>query len=115
MTARHSTTFTTDCSRQADQVSLRVSGRLVDPSRLGPDWTRCLERLAGADVRIDMGNVTEIDARGLGLLAELTRETRLAGGRVLVVKASPRVRRLLELTHLDALLDISGIDPRKAA
>ena len=115
MTALQATAFTADCSRQANHVSLRVSGRLVDPRQMRPDWSSCLERLAGADVRIDLGNVTEIDARGLGMLAELTREARLTGGHVVVVKASPRVRRLLEVTHLDALLDASGIGPRKAA
>jgi len=111
----HTNPFTTDCSRQANQVSLRVSGRLVDPNRPITGWKTCLERLAGADVRIDMASVTEIDARGLGMLAELTRETRNAGGRVAVVGASPRVRRLLTLTHLDALLNDGGVGPRKAA
>ena len=76
-----SNAFTADCSRQANQVSLRVSGRLVDMRHKMPDWTACLQRLAGADVRIDLGSVTEIDARGLGMLAELTRETRQGGGR----------------------------------
>ena len=111
----HTNPFTTDCSRQANQVSLRVSGRLVDPNRPITGWKTCLERLAGADVRIDMASVTEIDARGLGMLAELTRETRNTGGRVAVVRASPRVRRLLTLTHLDGLLDDGGVGPRKAA
>jgi anti-anti-sigma factor len=109
--------FTADCSRKANEVSLRVSGRLVvEPRQAGPDWSRCLERLAGAAVRVDLGSVTEIDARGLGMLAELTRETRRQGGDVAVVKASPRVRRLLELTHLDTLLaDTPGRGPRIAA
>ena len=110
----HSNAFTADCSRQANQVSLRVSGRLVDPRQKMPAWTACLERLAGADVRIDLGSVTEIDARGLGMLAELTRQTRQGGGRIVVVHASPRVKRLLRLTHLDGLLD-EGQGPRKAA
>ena len=110
----HSNAFTADCSRQANQVSLRVSGRLVDPRQKMPDWTACLERLAGADVRIDLGSVTEIDARGLGMLAELTRQTRLGGGRIVVVHASPRVKRLLRLTHLDGLLE-EGHGPRRAA
>jgi len=110
----YSKPFTADCSRQANQVSLRVSGRLVDARQKMPDWTACLERLAGADVRVDLGSVTEIDARGLGMLAELTRETRLNGGRIVVSQASPRVKRLLELTHLDGLLEECQ-DPRRAA
>ena len=101
----YSRPFTADCSRQANQVSLRVSGRLVDVRHKMPDWTACLQRLAGADVRIDLGSVTEIDARGLGMLAELTRETRQGGGKIVVVHANPRIKRLLRLTHLDGLLE----------
>jgi anti-anti-sigma factor len=112
----HFTPFTANCTREANQVSLSVSGRLVDPREATPDWAECLERLAGTDVRIDLGSVTEIDARGLGMLAELTRETRRRGGRVAVVRASARVRRLLTLTHLDALLEDSpSRGPRIAA
>ena len=106
------TPFTADCVRNANQVLLRVSGRLVDPRPATPNWHECLQRLAEADVRVDLGAVTEIDARGLGMLAELTRQTRAGGGRLSVVSASPRVRRLLRLTHLDGLLatDPAGSD-----
>jgi anti-anti-sigma factor len=111
-----STPFTADCVRNANQVLLRVSGRLVDPLQATPTWHDCLHRLVAADVRIDLGAVTDIDARGLGMLAELTRETRAVGGRLAVVSASPRVRRLLKVTHLDALLDeAAGRGPRLAA
>ena len=110
----YSRPFTADCSRQANQVSLRVSGRLVDARQKTADWTSCLERLAGANVRVDLGSVTEIDARGLGMLAELARETRLSGGQLVVSNASPRVERLLRLTHLDGLLE-GAKGPRRAA
>lgn len=97
--------YSADCVRHANQVLVRVSGRLVDPQTTTPDWHECLQRLATADVRVDLGAVTEIDARGLGMLAELTRQTHAGGWRVSVVSASPRVRRLLEVTHLDGLLE----------
>jgi len=111
----HPRLFTADCSRHANQVSLRLSGRLVEPRRTMANWTACLDKLAGADVRVDLGSVTDIDARGLGLLAELTRETRRTGGRIAVVGASPRVRKLLHLTHLDGLLEDGSHGPKKAA
>lgn len=107
--------FTADCVRGAGHVLLRVSGKLVDARRLTPDWDRCLTKLAGEHVRVDLGGVTDIDARGLGMLAELTRETRAGGGRVSVVCASRRVRKLLQVTHLDALLDDDGRTPCLAA
>ena len=112
---RSSTPFTADCVRNANQVLLRVSGRLVEPRPTTVDWQDCLQRLAAVDVRVDLGEVTEIDARGLGMLAELTRQTRAGGGRLSVVSASPRVRRLLRLTHLDGLLtnNPTGSDAEK--
>lgn len=107
--------FTTDCIRDAGEVLLRVSGRLVDARRMTPDWDDCLRRLAARHVKVDLGSVTDIDARGLGMLAELTRETHAVGGRVTVICASPRVRRLLAVTHLDSLLEPDARKPCRAA
>lgn len=106
--------FTADCVRQANQVMLRVAGRLVDPRPL-PAWSDCVDSMSASDVRVDMAAVTEIDARGLGLLAELTTRVRRSGGHLSVVKASPRVRRLLRVTHLDSLLAEEHAGPRRAA
>jgi anti-anti-sigma factor len=106
--------FMADCSRRADQVSLRVTGRLVSARRPSVDWLDCIDRMGGSEVRIDLDSVTEIDARGLGMLAELARHLRARDRRVVVVRASPRVRRLLTLTHLDALL-AEPVGPRAAA
>lgn len=105
--------FTANCVRDANQVLVRVSGRLNPPEAALP-WTDCLQQPA-RDIRVDLGGVTEIDARGLGMLAELTRRMRAHGGRVAIVSASPRVQRLLRLTHLDALLEAGSADPRVAA
>ncbi len=110
-----SRTFTADCEQSRDHVLLRVSGRLVDARRMTPGWDACVRRLAGAHVRVDLAGVTEIDARGLGMLAELTRETQAVGGCLTVVSASPRVRTLLRLTHLDSLLEGGGRKPCLAA
>ena len=107
-------TFTTACVKTSDQVVVRVSGRLVAAVR-PRSWEACLERTPGTDVRIDLGSVTEMDASGLGLLADFTREARAEGRRVAVVSASQRVRRLLTLTHLDALLHEDLRGPKIAA
>jgi anti-anti-sigma factor len=98
-------------------MMVRVTGRLlVDPRAGQPSWLRCVERNTGKDVRIDLAHVTDIDASGLGLLAELTQATRDAGGRLTVVSASPRVRRMLAVAHLDTLLDERpSVGPRIAA
>src|SRR6476620_4880742 len=90
--------FTADCVRNANQVLVRVSGRLVNPRDVSPTFPDCLQQPA-FEVRVDLDKVTEIDAGGLGMLAELTGRMRAVGGQVTVVAASPRVRRLLRLTR----------------
>lgn len=107
--------FTADCVRNADQVLLRVAGRLVEPREPQPNWPECLERLAASEIKVDLAGVTQIDAHGIGMLADLTRSTRARGGHVAVVSASGRVRRLLELAHLDALLETPAPGPSLAA
>lgn len=98
--------FQADCVRHADQVMLRFSGRLmVDPEDGPPGWRHCLDRSASALVSIDLGGVTGIDATGLGLIAEVAAAVRADGRRLALVAATPRVRRMLELTRLDTLVD----------
>lgn len=110
----NTTSFTTNCERHANQVLLRVSGRLVE-SRPQTVWGECFDAQSATDVQVDLSAVTDIDARGLGLLADLTTRVRRAGGHVSVVKAPPRVRRLLRVTHLDSLLADDQPGPRRAA
>jgi anti-anti-sigma factor len=107
--------FTADCVRNADQILVRVAGRLVEPREPQPNWPGCLEQLSAADVRVDLAEVTQIDAHGVGMLAELTRSTRARGGHVAVVSASGRVRRILELARLDDLLEPRAGGPYLAA
>lgn len=102
--------FRADCVPTPDRLLVRFSGRLMLDPRATPDWRACLERAQACTVAIDLGEVTQIDASGLGLLAELTRATRATGRRLAVVSASPRVRRLLTLTRLDAAIE--GVSPR---
>ena len=113
-TDTQTSTFTTACVKTPDQVVVRVSGRLVAADR-PRTWAACLDRAPGSEVRIDLSSVTEMDASGLGLLADFAREARADGRRVAVVSASRRVQRLLKLTRLDALLhdDLQG--PKLAA
>ncbi|MEQ1909259.1 MAG: STAS domain-containing protein [Vicinamibacterales bacterium] len=107
-------TFTTACVKTSDQVVVRVTGRLMAADR-PRTWAPCLERTPGSEVQIDLSSVTEMDASGLGLLADFAREARANGRRVAVVSASRRVQRLLKLTHLDALLHDNVQGPRVAA
>lgn len=111
--------FTADCVRENDQLVVRFSGRLVrGPRNVPPDWRSCLEHSTMfRDVAVDLGGVTDIDASGIGLLAELTAVSQRSGRRVAVVSANSRVRRLLSLTRLDTAIDggVRNPGPKMAA
>ncbi len=83
-----------------DDVRLRVSGRLVDPASDNAEWNAAVQRIAGSQVCVDLTGVTEMDGRGLGMLADLVRTMRDTGGSVSVMYANARVRRLLDITRL---------------
>jgi anti-anti-sigma factor len=83
-----------------DDILLRMSGRLVDPAPRSVEWDAAVRRAAGAHVCVDLAGVTQMDARGLGMLADLVRDARASGGSMSVLYANARVRRLLDITRL---------------
>lgn len=99
----------------------------------GTDATRCLRATgclvvgAGADspvwavtgtlgdvdqVMMDLGEVTAIDARGVGRLLGLRQSLGRRGTRLIIATASTRVQHLLQLTALDAIFGIASGDAR---
>lgn len=62
---------------------------------------------AGPHVVLDLGDVTFIDAAGLGCLVRWARFIRLRGGSLTVANPSRRVRRLMVLTRLDHALGVA--------
>ncbi len=72
--------------------------------------------VVGPDVVLDLGEVTFIDASGLGGLARWARLTRLRGGSLTVANPSRRVRRLMLLTRMDhALSVVDSVDDATSA
>jgi anti-sigma B factor antagonist len=62
--------------------------------------------ISGGNVHlaVDMPGVTFIDAAGIGVLVAAANRAREAGGSLSLLAPSPRVRRLLDIFHLDAIL-----------
>ncbi|HET7698237.1 MAG TPA: STAS domain-containing protein [Vicinamibacterales bacterium] len=96
--------FSLTSIRDAHRVLVRACGRLV-LGRGAHDalWTPHLDE-AATHVALDLSCVTDLDARGVGLLAALVRRARQHGGTVTVVAASRVVQRLGEMTRLDRAL-----------
>ena len=61
-------------------------------------------RRHGARLALDLTGVTFIDCAGINVLLAARRRAQLEGGSLRVLRASPRVRRVIALTHLDSVL-----------
>ena len=107
--------MTTDRTGSPDTESLEVSvrpGAIVAVSgeidiQSGPqlrDRLLGIIRRHGARLALDLSGVTFIDCAGINVLLATRRRAQLEGGSLRVLRASPRVRRLFELTSLDAVL-----------
>jgi anti-anti-sigma factor len=91
--------------RSRDATILSCRGTLVmerGASALREAGERALS--AGKSLALDLAFVTQMDARAIGVLAELYGAARNAGRRVVLVGASDRVTRLLRLTRLDRFI-----------
>jgi anti-sigma B factor antagonist len=60
----------------------------------------------GPCLGVDMSDVSFLDVSGLRVLLDAARRNRAAGRRFAVIRPSPMIRRLLELTAIDQSVDI---------
>ena len=69
----------------------------------------------GARLALDLGGVTFMDCAGINVLLAARRHARLEGGRVRVLRASRRVRKVLMLTGLHQEFALAGPETAGAA
>jgi anti-sigma B factor antagonist len=76
----------------------------------------CVSRLLRRHRRVilDLGAVTHIDARGVGILAVLLAQARSADRQLVLARSSDRVERVLRLTRLDVELHNDSVRDRSA-
>ncbi len=88
-----------------DVAVVRCSGRIVQ----GDGTDRLLRAVMvqeGRHIEIDLSGVSEIDAGGLGVLVALERWARRNERTLQFVNPPQRVRRALEATRLDSVLQV---------
>lgn len=90
-------------------VVVRLSGEF--DLRCADEVRERLEALIDAGhlhLALNLKGVTFIDSSGLGVLLGRYRRLKQLGGRLVVVGATPAVRRILEMSGLLSLLDSYG-------
>ena len=89
-------------------TELRAIGRLVAGGGAShPVWQTGREWRGTLRVVVDLAEVTALDAGGIGALLRLRASAGRHGVPVIVRQAAPRVRRLLQLTHLEGLFGLA--------
>jgi len=88
-----------------DAAVLCLQGRLISGE------TRALRDAVNAQANVksivlDLGRVTAIDARGLGVMLELRRQAALNGIRLKLMNVNHFTTRVLEVTRLDSVFEI---------
>ena len=97
--------FELEVIRTPDMTILRCRGRLVLEHGAAPLGEVARQELSrGQDVALDLGAVTQMDARGTGVLAELCGIARARRCLLGLAGVSDRVQRLLRLTLLDTVI-----------
>jgi anti-anti-sigma factor len=64
---------------------------------------------------LDLSGVTFIDCAGINVLLATRRRAQLEGGSLHVLRASPRVRRVFALNHLETVLMPTALPYRSAS
>lgn len=89
---------------------LALSGDLIEGSACsrGAVFKR-IDRLAASGKRLlflDLTDIANIDAMGLGEIAEAYRRARAGGADLKLFRPQPRVDRLLSITRLRTVIDV---------
>lgn len=99
----HTETYAEQVVEQPTGARLVLVGRMVSAwGRSLGVWAQLRARAArGRVLVIDTSGVTQMDASGIGVLADLIRRWREHGGTTSVVGARQDVARLLQLSKVD--------------
>jgi anti-anti-sigma factor len=90
-------------------TALRAVGRLVAGAGAGhPAWQAARDWRGASRVVVNLASVTAIDAGGVGALLRLRQSAARHNVPVIVEAAAPRVRRVLQILHLDDVFGLPG-------
>ena len=68
---------------------------------------RSAVKAVSGDIILELSNVTTVDAHGLGVLLQLREQTLARGLRFQLMNVSNSFKRILEITRLNTVFDIS--------
>jgi anti-sigma B factor antagonist len=98
-------------SRSGTTATVAVSGEIdiANASQFRACLTGCLTD-GCADIIIDMQDLTFMDASGVSVLAEVSQLAEAGGGHLTVQKPPPIVRKILHITGLATIIQVTDRD-----
>ena len=105
--------MTFQLTRSGDSLRARFSGILTfhdhrAGDELVSDVAARVERERVAEVRFDLSEVEALDSHWLGVFVRVLRRLRETGGRLVIERPQPDVRRLFAMVELDRVIEITG-------
>jgi anti-anti-sigma factor len=100
-----------DIHDSEDVAVVRCTGRVVHGEE-AESLQRTVLSVKERHIVIDLSRVTEIDAAGAGVLAALQRWAIDSKRTIRLLNPNHRLRRVLKLTGLDLVLEVSSQPPR---
>jgi anti-sigma B factor antagonist len=106
--------FSVDVQRTGDRVQIALAGELDIATQGDADAALSEAQASGAQtIVLDLRRLSFMDSTGLRLLVQSDLKARESGQRLAIVRGPDAVHRVLEITGLDAKLDLIG-DPAEA-
>ena len=100
--------LTTHIVDDSDCLRVRVSGEIdAETGMLLNDAVACLDRPRHHMVELDLSAVTFVDSSGIGALVQARRVAEGAGARVVLVRPSHVVVRVLALVGLEGYFAVA--------
>ena len=103
---RESVMLKVQANKLGSVAILRLEGKVVNGEI--EVLRHVVESLDGINaIVLDLGRVTIVDARGLGLFLELRQECQDNGVRFKLINLNKQVSRVFQIVHLDSVFDIT--------
>lgn len=100
-------------SMEGKELQARIKGEvdLETADRLRQELEASLDHARPEVLLLDLAGVTFMDSSGLGVILGRYRRLKKQGGRVILSRPQPQVRRLLEISGLGKIMAIEAAEP----
>ncbi|WP_157109951.1 anti-sigma F factor antagonist [Thermanaeromonas toyohensis] len=102
-------------SQEGPVLIARIKGEvdLSTAERLRQELEASLDHARAHLLYLDLEGVSFMDSSGLGVILGRYRRLSQKGGKVVICRPQPQVRRLLDLSGLSKIIDIVGEEPEE--